>query len=172
MPEESVAAGLGRAGCQPLSVSGGHGRDVGAEKERWQDEVLGAREGPRGGGRKGERGRRERNHAKYAGGEGRKLGEWQRDRLQGGMLVGEGCSDGADLRSTSSFPCPTTLILAREDVAPVSAPVCKSVVGVCAWPVPRALGLCPSPSLNMGRKRVSLCLVRLRSAAALIWARS
>lgn len=66
-------------------------------------------------------------------------------------VVGEGCSSGTDLCSTSLFPCPMALILGRKDVL-VSVQACKSVVGVCAWPVPQASGLCPSLSLNMGRK--------------------
>lgn len=66
--------------------------------------------------------------------------------------VGEGCSDGADLRSTSSFLCPVTLILGREDVARAPAPVCQSVVAVYARPAPWASGLCASLSLNTGGK--------------------
>lgn len=82
--------------------------------------------------------------------------------------MGEGCSDGADLCSTSSFPCPMSLLLGREDVTAASAPLDKSVVGVCARSVLWALGLCPSSSLSMSRKRVSLSLVRLRKAAVLV----
>lgn len=66
--------------------------------------------------------------------------------------VGEGCSNRADLCSTSSFLCPVTLILGREDVAPAPALVRQSVVAVYARPAPWASGLRASLSLNTGRK--------------------
>lgn len=65
-------------------------------------------------------------------------------------VVGEGCSDGADLHPTSSFPWSVTLVLGRENVAPMSSPVSRSVVGACVWPLPWDLGLCPLPCPEPG----------------------